>query len=94
VWRFAILLEIVLSGFQLELYNMDERTFAYWYITQITEEHVAALTSLLSVVPKGDRINLIILHLINAEIQTSIRVTSIPRDGIPTAVLNSASVDV
>jgi len=53
IWRLSVLREIALSGFQLELYNGDEKAFAYWYTTQIIAEHVAALNSLISVVPGG-----------------------------------------
>jgi len=40
---------VVFSGFQLGLYTMEEKAFAYWYAAQIIEEHVFCLDNLLPV---------------------------------------------
>ena len=53
LWRCSMLREIVLSGFQMELYNADEKTFASWYTTQIIEEHIATLDTLMPLISKG-----------------------------------------
>jgi len=45
--------EIVLSGFQLELYTAYERPFAYWYLGRITGDHIDLLDSLDPVIPSG-----------------------------------------
>ena len=45
--------DIVLSGFQLELYLDEEKTFAYWYSVKIIDEHLRCLDNLLDVVPDG-----------------------------------------
>jgi hypothetical protein len=45
--------EIVLSGFQLELYAAAERPVAYWYAKRILEADVEVLGRLLEVVPEG-----------------------------------------
>ncbi|EIW85641.1 Mak10-domain-containing protein [Coniophora puteana RWD-64-598 SS2] len=34
-YRLSIIREIIFSGFQLELYNAEERVFAYWYAVQV-----------------------------------------------------------
>ena len=52
-WRLASLREVVLSGFQLELYAAEERPFAYWYATQILDVHLTCIDNLFAVVPKG-----------------------------------------
>lgn len=45
--------DIVLSGFQLELYTDEEKTFAYWYSVRIIDEHLRRLDNLLDVAPDG-----------------------------------------
>ncbi|KII89424.1 hypothetical protein PLICRDRAFT_160784 [Plicaturopsis crispa FD-325 SS-3] len=52
-WRLSIIREIVLSGFQLELYNPDEKALAYWYTAQVIDAHCTCLTSLLRSLPPG-----------------------------------------
>ncbi|KAJ8508180.1 hypothetical protein ONZ45_g9535 [Pleurotus djamor] len=49
--RLNCIREVVSSGFQLELYNPEERAFAYLYIVQLIEVHLSSLDSLDSVVP-------------------------------------------
>lgn len=51
-WRLASLREVVLSGFQLELYVPEERPFAYWYATQMLDVHLTCIDNLFAVVPK------------------------------------------
>jgi hypothetical protein len=46
--------EIVLSGFQLELYAAAERPVAYWYAKRILEADAEVLGRLLEVVPEGE----------------------------------------
>lgn len=45
--------EIVLSGFQLELYAKEERPFAYWYAAQIIEVHLRCLDNIIPGVQEG-----------------------------------------
>lgn len=52
-WRLATLQDVMLSGFQLELYSPSERAFAYWYTSIIIDGHLQALDILLGVVPQG-----------------------------------------
>jgi hypothetical protein len=52
-WRLSIVREIVLSGFQLELYLGEEKTFAYWYAVQIIDEHLKCLDNMMSSVVDG-----------------------------------------
>jgi hypothetical protein len=44
---------IIFSGFQLELYAPHERTFAYWYLTQVIETHLGCIEDVLAVLPPG-----------------------------------------
>ncbi|KAJ6606132.1 Mak10 subunit, NatC N-terminal acetyltransferase-domain-containing protein [Mycena vulgaris] len=47
VWRLSVIREVVLSGFQLELYTSEEKPFAYWYASQVIEAHLACLDDML-----------------------------------------------
>ncbi|KAJ8093388.1 N-alpha-acetyltransferase, non-catalitic subunit [Marasmius tenuissimus] len=51
LWRLSTMREVVLSGFQLELYNPVERPFAYLYASQIIEEHLETIDDVKSIVP-------------------------------------------
>lgn len=53
LWRFSIIREIVLSGFQLELYLGQEIPFAYWYSTKVIEAHLECLDNISSTVSHG-----------------------------------------
>jgi hypothetical protein len=53
LWRLSIVREVVLSGIQLELYTIDEKAFAYWYVTQVIEKHLHLLDNWISIVSKG-----------------------------------------
>lgn len=48
-WRLTAAENIILSGFQLELYAPRERTFAYWYLTQVIETHLGCIEDVLPV---------------------------------------------
>jgi hypothetical protein len=56
LWRLSIIREIVLSGFQLELYAEEERSFAYWYAAQVMEAHLQCLDNLLPTAQAGSEI--------------------------------------
>ncbi|KAJ7932709.1 Mak10 subunit, NatC N-terminal acetyltransferase-domain-containing protein [Mycena leptocephala] len=47
VWRLSVIREVVMSGFQLELYTSEEKPFAYWYASQVMEAHLACLDNML-----------------------------------------------
>ncbi|KAN0109790.1 Mak10 subunit, NatC N(alpha)-terminal acetyltransferase domain containing protein [Russula decolorans] len=52
LWRLSIIREVLLSGFQLELYVDDEKSFVYWELSHVAHEHLATLNSLEPVIPK------------------------------------------
>jgi hypothetical protein len=54
LWRLSIIEEVLLSGFQLELYVQDEKSFVYWELGQVIHEHLSILDSLERVIPKGN----------------------------------------
>jgi N-alpha-acetyltransferase 35, NatC auxiliary subunit len=54
LWRLSIIREVLLSGFQLELYVDDEKSFVYWELSHVAHEHLATLKSLEPVIPKGE----------------------------------------
>ncbi|EJD06227.1 uncharacterized protein FOMMEDRAFT_166473 [Fomitiporia mediterranea MF3/22] len=51
-WRAGIVRDIILSGFELELYAAEERPFAYWYLSEVLGSHEAILQELLNAVPE------------------------------------------
>ena len=54
LWRLFIIREVLLSGFQLELYVEDEKSIVYWELSQVAHEHLSTLNVLEPVVPKGE----------------------------------------
>jgi len=57
LWRLSIIREVLLSGFQLELYAEDEKSFVYWELSQVNHEHLATLDALEPVIPKGELVH-------------------------------------
>ncbi|KAF8496772.1 hypothetical protein F5888DRAFT_364175 [Russula emetica] len=53
--KLSIIREVLLSGFQLELYVDDEKSFVYWELSHVAHEHLATLNSLEPVIPKDSR---------------------------------------
>ncbi|KAL5490669.1 MAK10 [Sanghuangporus weigelae] len=51
-WRAGIARDIILFGFELELHALDERSFAYWYLSEILQTHEGILKELLGAVPE------------------------------------------
>ncbi|KAH9890498.1 Mak10-domain-containing protein [Cubamyces lactineus] len=43
--------EIILSGFQQELYASEEKPIAYWYLTRILDVHIGCIEDLLPIMP-------------------------------------------
>ena len=54
LWRLSIIREVLLSGFHLELYVDDEKSFVYWELSHVAHEHLATLSSIEPVIPKGE----------------------------------------
>ncbi|KAH9483568.1 N-alpha-acetyltransferase 35, NatC auxiliary subunit [Psilocybe cubensis] len=57
LWRLSDIREIVFSGFQMELYAKEEKSFAYWYAAQVIDKHLACLDDLLPVVDDGSSVH-------------------------------------
>ncbi|KAI0806725.1 Mak10 subunit, NatC N-terminal acetyltransferase-domain-containing protein [Fomes fomentarius] len=53
LWRLTACREIILSGFQQELYAPDEKPIAYWYLSLVIDYHIGCIEDLLPVVPSG-----------------------------------------
>ncbi|ESK85192.1 amino-acid n-acetyltransferase subunit [Moniliophthora roreri MCA 2997] len=53
LWRLSIVREVVLSGFQLELYSSTERPFAYWYASQVIDGYLHTLDMVMGLAPSG-----------------------------------------
>ena len=56
LWRLAASREVILSGFQQELYAPEEKPIAYWYLSRVLEVHLCCIDGLLPVVPRGTSI--------------------------------------
>jgi len=54
LWRLSIIREVLLSGFRLELYVEDEKSFVYWELSQVIHEHLDTLDALEPIIPKGE----------------------------------------
>ena len=53
LWRLSVVREVILSGFQLELYAREEKCFAYWYAAEVMDAHLGCLDNLTSIVQEG-----------------------------------------
>jgi N-alpha-acetyltransferase 35, NatC auxiliary subunit len=53
LWRLSVVREVILSGFQLELYSREEKSFAYWYAVEVIDAHLSCLDNLTSIVQEG-----------------------------------------
>ncbi|KXN91924.1 N-alpha-acetyltransferase, 35 NatC auxiliary subunit [Leucoagaricus sp. SymC.cos] len=53
LWRLHSIREIVFSGFRLELYAPEERTLAYWYLTQLFELELECYETFLPSIPQN-----------------------------------------
>lgn len=53
LWRLAASREVILSGFQQELYAPEEKPIAYWYLSRVLEVHLSCMDDLIPVVPRG-----------------------------------------
>lgn len=53
LWRLSIVREVILSGFQLELYGPEEKSFAYWYAVEVIDAHLSCLDNLTSIIREG-----------------------------------------
>ena len=52
-WRVSIVRDVVLSGLQSDLYTIDQRAFAYWYLTRVIDEHLNFLRDVFPTVSRG-----------------------------------------
>ena len=84
LWKLTAAQEIVLSGFQQELYAPHERSVAYWFLSHILEQHLDCLESLRSFMPMG------VLHSLSDAICETYhlhdRLLRIRRDALPVTV--------
>ncbi|EIM82360.1 Mak10-domain-containing protein [Stereum hirsutum FP-91666 SS1] len=53
LWRLETILDVILSGFELDLYVADERPFAYWYALRTVEAALEIVGELREVVIEG-----------------------------------------
>ena len=53
-WRVGVIRDIVLQGFELELYSPDEISFAYWYLSRVLQEDVILLLNMRAGMPEGE----------------------------------------
>lgn len=67
LWRLSIIREVLLSGFQLELYVEDEKPFVYWELSQVAHEYISTLNALEPVVLKGELIPRSVVSVLNIQ---------------------------
>lgn len=67
MWRLSIIREVLLSGFQLELYVEDEKSFVYWELSQVAHEHLSILNTLEPVIPKGEIVPMPVVSVLNIQ---------------------------
>jgi N-alpha-acetyltransferase 35, NatC auxiliary subunit len=65
VWRLSAIREVILSGFQLELFSPEERPVAYWCSTQVLDAHLSCLDNLLHVAPRGRYRQIVFIFLVH-----------------------------
>ncbi|KZT11152.1 Mak10-domain-containing protein [Laetiporus sulphureus 93-53] len=51
-WRLNAAREVILSGFQQDLYALEEMPIAYWYLARILDAHLECIDDILSYNPK------------------------------------------
>ncbi|KAI1791577.1 Mak10 subunit, NatC N-terminal acetyltransferase-domain-containing protein [Ganoderma leucocontextum] len=51
VWRLGQCREVILAGFQQELYAPEEKPIAYWYLARVLDSHIASIEDVLPSVP-------------------------------------------
>jgi len=51
-WQLSVAREIILSGFQQDLYSSRERSLTYWFAAQIIDLHLALIEEFVTVVRK------------------------------------------
>ncbi|KAF8875691.1 Mak10 subunit, NatC N-terminal acetyltransferase-domain-containing protein [Infundibulicybe gibba] len=56
LWRLTAIREVIFSGFQLELYGVWEKPFAYWYAARVMEAHLTMLDRLLPALSPASRV--------------------------------------
>ncbi|TBU40247.1 Mak10 subunit, NatC N-terminal acetyltransferase-domain-containing protein [Dichomitus squalens] len=47
IWRLEQCREVILAGFQQELYAPEERPIAYWYLARVLDQHIACIEDVL-----------------------------------------------
>ncbi|KAH9857479.1 Mak10-domain-containing protein [Lenzites betulinus] len=52
LWRLSATREVILTGFQQELYAPEEKPLAYWYLASVLEVHIGCIEDILPAVPK------------------------------------------
>ena len=70
--------EVILSGFQLELYGRDEMSFAYWYAVEVIDAHLSCLDNLTSLVPEGAHSRSSCFGFVFSEAKYSLRYRGVP----------------
>ncbi|KAI0628810.1 Mak10-domain-containing protein [Trametes polyzona] len=54
LWRLSACREVILAGFQQELYAPEEKPIAYWHLSRVLDVHISCIENLLPYVPPAD----------------------------------------
>ena len=93
LWRLSVVREVILSGFQLELYSQEEKSFAYWYAVEVIDTHLSCLDNLTSIAPQGTHYHLF-FGFVFSEIKYRLRYCCVPGNGVSDAVFNRVKIDM
>ncbi|KAI9069479.1 Mak10-domain-containing protein [Trametes sanguinea] len=52
MWRLSATREVILSGFQQELYAPEEKPIAYWYLSRVLDTHLECIEEVLPLIPQ------------------------------------------
>ena len=53
IWRLGQCQQVILAGFQQELYAPEDKPIAYWYLAHVLDFHLATIEDVLPSVPRG-----------------------------------------
>ena len=61
-FRLIVIRDIILTGFELELYSYDERPFAYWYLAKICDGQTRVSRKLAEIAPSSEVVKLMVFR--------------------------------
>ena len=95
LWRLSVVREVILSGFQLELYGREEKSFAYWYAMEVIDAHLSCLDNLTSVAQEGTHSQLFnCFGFVFSEVKYSLRYRGVSWNGVSVPIFNCVKINM